>query len=121
MAVTLTTVVARGNKRVVDVEATADADTTATIPHGMGQTTAFWNVNKDRLMVMRNQCFSHSLCLFTVRIVMCWPRNESPPDIPTNKAIRCMLAINVSCGHANQLGTSDQFWLSSSIIAKSVL
>lgn len=37
MAVTLTTVVARGNKRVVDVEATADADTTATIPHGMGQ------------------------------------------------------------------------------------
>lgn len=37
MAVNLTTVVARGNKRIVDVEATADADTTATIPHGMGQ------------------------------------------------------------------------------------
>jgi len=37
MAVIVTTVVARGNKRVVDVEATADADTTATIPHGLGQ------------------------------------------------------------------------------------
>ena len=37
MAVNLTTVANRGNKRIVDVEATADADTTATIPHGMGQ------------------------------------------------------------------------------------
>lgn len=37
MAVTLTTIASRGNKLIVDVEATADADTTATIPHGMGQ------------------------------------------------------------------------------------
>lgn len=33
--VTLTTVFAGTDSRIVDVEATADADTTATIPHGM--------------------------------------------------------------------------------------
>ncbi len=36
MAVTLTTVLAGTDKRIVDVEATADADTTATIPHSLG-------------------------------------------------------------------------------------
>lgn len=38
MAVTLTVIRAGANSRVVDVEATADADTTATIPHGLGVT-----------------------------------------------------------------------------------
>jgi hypothetical protein len=36
MAVNLTTVLRRGNLLIVDVESTADGDTTATIPHGMG-------------------------------------------------------------------------------------
>ncbi len=36
MAVTLTTVLAGTDKRIVDVEASADADTTATIPHSLG-------------------------------------------------------------------------------------
>ena len=35
-AVTITTVLAGTDKRIADVEATADADTTATIPHGLG-------------------------------------------------------------------------------------
>jgi len=35
MAVTLTVVLNQGNRRIVDVVAGADADTTATIPHGM--------------------------------------------------------------------------------------
>jgi len=35
-AVTLTTVFAGTDSRIVDVEATADADTTATIPHSLG-------------------------------------------------------------------------------------
>ncbi len=39
-AVTLTTVFAGTDSRIVDVEATADADTTATIPHGMGAAPA---------------------------------------------------------------------------------
>ncbi|MGH2669758.1 MAG: hypothetical protein ACRDH5_11700 [bacterium] len=38
MAVNLTTVFAGTDTRIVDVEATADADTTATIPHGLGAT-----------------------------------------------------------------------------------
>lgn len=38
MAVTLTTVLAGTDKRIVDVEATADADTTATIPHSLAAT-----------------------------------------------------------------------------------
>ncbi len=37
-AVTLTTVFAGTDSRIVDVEATADADTTATIPHSLGAT-----------------------------------------------------------------------------------
>lgn len=36
MAVNLTVVFANADFRVVDIEATADADTTATIPHGLG-------------------------------------------------------------------------------------
>lgn len=32
----MTTILAGVDKRIVDVEATADADTTATIPHGLG-------------------------------------------------------------------------------------
>lgn len=35
MAVNLTTITTSAVKKVVDVESTADADTTATIPHGM--------------------------------------------------------------------------------------
>jgi hypothetical protein len=35
MAVNLTTVSSSAVKKIVDVEATSDADTTATIPHGM--------------------------------------------------------------------------------------
>lgn len=36
MAVTLVNVLVRGNLKVVDVTASADADVTANIPHGMG-------------------------------------------------------------------------------------
>lgn len=36
MAVTVTPVLSGANTHVADVEATADADTTATIPHGLG-------------------------------------------------------------------------------------
>lgn len=36
MAVNLTTVLAGSTTNITDVEATADADTTATIPHGLG-------------------------------------------------------------------------------------
>ncbi len=35
-AVTITTVLAGTDKHIADVQATADADTTATIPHGLG-------------------------------------------------------------------------------------
>lgn len=38
MAVNLTTVSSSAVRKIVDVEATADADTTATIPHGMAST-----------------------------------------------------------------------------------
>jgi hypothetical protein len=40
MAVTITNVLAGTTKKVADVEATADADTTATIPHGLGAAPA---------------------------------------------------------------------------------
>ena len=36
MAVTITNVLAGTHTKIADVEATADADTTATIPHGLG-------------------------------------------------------------------------------------
>lgn len=40
MAVTVTPVLAGANLHVADVEATADADTTATVPHGLGSAPA---------------------------------------------------------------------------------
>lgn len=57
MAVTVTIVNAGTDTRISDVEATADADTTATIPHGLGavpqEVTLTWLLTAGSLSLWR--------------------------------------------------------------------